>query len=143
MTATRAVRATRARAEKAEADLALATSTRHPVEGHSSGAQAFIATRRNDIGDWAVIDSNAGWRCPDFWDGTAWRELKQSVPQSEVYCWTQQEAHDLAEHYAKVAAETHRHYVSLSRPEFVAWLTGKAEHYIAVGQELASQAVSA
>lgn len=136
MSGTRATRATRARAE-------LSTSARHPIVDHAAGAQAFIATRCNEIGDWAVIDSNAGWRCPDFWDGTSWRELTQAVPQSEVYVWTQQEAHDLAVHYAKAAAEAHRHYVSLSRPEFVAWLTGEAEQYIAAVRELAPEAVSA
>lgn len=132
MTATRAVRAAQARADQAEATaearIALATSTRHQIEGHAAGAQAFIATRCNAIGDWAVIDSNAGWRCPDFWDGTCWRPLTNEVPQAEMYCWNAQEAHDLAAGFAMIAAERHQHYVSVSRPEFVAWLNGEAQY---------------
>lgn len=143
MTGTRATRAAQARAVNAEARVELSTSARYPIEGHAAGARAFIATRCNEIGDWAVIDSNAGWRRPDFWDGTEWRPLTEQAPAAEVYCWTQQEAHDLAEHYAAVASTTHRHYVSVSRPEFVAWLTGEVEHYIAAVREQAPEAVSA
>lgn len=76
------------------------------IAGHIDGAAAYVAMHR--FGDaWAVIDSNAGRRLPSWWDGRHWHDLDGRAPRNAMYRFTREQAEELAEQFARAAAELH------------------------------------
>jgi hypothetical protein len=120
--------ARRAQAAEARADLAnLATSIRYPVEGHWAGPRKYIGIAADAAGDWVVYDSNAGYRAPDYWNGTTWEPLTPEAGRGGAHCWTREQAEEWGRHFAFEAGRVYRRAVTSERGEFLAWLAGDAE----------------
>ncbi len=87
---------------------------RFPVAGHADGAAAYVAMHRYG-NTWAVIDSNAGHRAPSWFDGRHWHDLDGRAPRNAMYRFTYQQAEELAQEFAKVAAERHHRNALLAQ----------------------------
>jgi hypothetical protein len=87
---------------------------RFPITGHSEGPAAYVAMHRYG-NTWAVIDSNGGRFAPSWFDGRHWHDLDGCAPRNAMYRFTYQQAEELAENFAKTAAERHHRNALLAQ----------------------------
>jgi hypothetical protein len=104
----------------------LSTAARYPITGHWAGPKAYIGIAVDAAGDWAVYDSNAGTRPPDYWNGKEWLPLTpQSAPVA--HRWNRSDAEAWARHYAQQAGVIYQKAETAERRAFLHWLAGHGE----------------